>query len=130
VQNKDLWKLLMKPLAKYFNTGSLTLRELANLTYDLHIIKLQAPKLYSIIVDYFLKQNFTEKDLNDLGLRVSVNFLHSLSYSFGSLDNEAFFSVMRRYIMTNIDKFNKFQLLKLLDIYKYNINFLRDYQSA
>lgn len=31
---------------------------------------------------------------------------------------------MRRYIVANIDKFNKFQLIKLLDIYKFNVNFL------
>ena len=31
---------------------------------------------------------------------------------------------MRRFIMTNIDKFNRFQLIKLLDIYKYNSHFM------
>jgi hypothetical protein len=35
VQNKELWRLLMKPLVKNFNEGTISLRELANLTYDL-----------------------------------------------------------------------------------------------
>lgn len=124
VQNKELWKLLMQPLIRNFNEGSISLRELSSLTYDLYIIKLQSPRLYEIIVDYFIKQTFNESDLSQLGLRVSVNFLHSLMYCHGSLKHEGFFSVMRRFIMTNIDKFNRFQLIKLLDIYKYNSHFM------
>ena len=32
--------------------------------------------------------------------------------------------MIRKYIMINIDKFNKFHLIKLLDIYKYNEHFM------
>ena len=31
--------------------------------------------------------------------------------------------------MSNLDRFNKFQLIKLLDIYKYNQAFLNESQS-
>lgn len=120
----------MQPLVKNFNDGTVSLRELANLTYDLYIIKLHAPKLFDIIVHYFLKRAFTERDLIYLGNRVSVNFVHSLAFCHGTLNNEVFFGVLRRYIVENIDKFNKFQLLKLLDIYKFNVHFLQGESSV
>lgn len=91
VQNKDIWKLLMQPLLKAFNEGTVSLREMANLTYYLSIVKLQSPKFFDIVVDYFLKKYFNERDLTNLGLRLSVNFIHSLCYSHGSLNNDAFF---------------------------------------
>ena len=77
-----------------------------------------------------MKRGFTERDLVYLGNRVSVNFLHSLAYCHGGLKNEEFFAVMRKYIIANIDKFNKFQLIKLLDIYKFNVNFLATASQA
>ena len=40
VQDKDVWKHLMPPLMKHFKEGTITLRELSNMTYDLFIIKL------------------------------------------------------------------------------------------
>jgi len=36
------------------------------------------------------------------------------------------FTIVRKYIMVNIEKFNKFQLIKLLDIYKYNERFINN----
>ena len=123
VQNKELWRLLMPSLLHGFNSRSYTLRDLANLTYDLYVIKLQSPKLYFIIVDYFVKQKYDEKDLIYLGARVAVNFLHSITYCNGQEKNEAFFKVVRRFVINNIDTFNRFQLIKLLDIYKYNVHF-------
>lgn len=52
---------------RHFNEGGITLRELANLAYDLKIINLKSPKIYEIIVDYYTKHGFTEKDLISLG---------------------------------------------------------------
>ncbi len=40
VQNKELWRRLMPPLLRHLREGTVSLRELANLTYDLYIIKL------------------------------------------------------------------------------------------
>jgi len=40
VQDKEVWKHLMPPLVKHFKNGSITLRELSNVTHDLFIIKL------------------------------------------------------------------------------------------
>jgi hypothetical protein len=54
-------------MLKHFNEGVITLRELANLTYDLKIINLKSPKIYEIIVDYFTKQGFTDVELIGLG---------------------------------------------------------------
>ena len=71
-------------------------------------------------MNYFLNNKWSETDLIYLGARVAVNFLHSLAYCHGQETNEEFFKVMRRFIVQNIDTFNKFQLIKLLDIYKYN----------
>jgi hypothetical protein len=114
----------MPPLIKYFKNESINLRELSNLTHDLFKIKLQSPKLYQIIADYFLRSTGGERELNEIGLRLAVNFLHSLLYSHPQLDSEELFTILRKYIMVNIEKFNKFQLIKLLDIYKYNEKFM------
>jgi hypothetical protein len=57
----------MMSLLKNFNDGSITLRELANLAYDFKIINLKSPKMYEIIVDYFIKHGFTDVALISLG---------------------------------------------------------------
>jgi hypothetical protein len=119
----------MQSLLRSFNSGDITLREIANLTYDLHIINLKSPKIYAIIVDYFLKHGFTDVQIWDLGYRIGVNFVHSLMYNHSELTNEEFFIVIRRFMLSNMDKFNKFQLIKLLDIYKYNATFMNEPQS-
>ena len=41
----------------------------------------------------------------------------------GNHINQAFFAVLKTYILSYLDKFSRFQLIKLLDIYKYNSNF-------
>jgi hypothetical protein len=119
-----VWKHLMPPLIKYFKNESINLRELSNLTHDLFKIKLQSPKLYQIIADYFIRSTGGEQELNQIGSNLAVNFLHSLLYSHPQLDSEEMFTILRKYIMVNIEKFNKFQLIKLLDIYKYNEKFM------
>ena len=116
-------------LLKNFNDGSITLRELANLAYDFKIINLKSPKMYEIIVDYFIKHGFTDVALINLGLRTSVNFIHAIFFCHPILSNDAFFLVTRKFIMMNLDRFNKFQLIKLLDIYKYNQTFMNETQS-
>ena len=116
--------MLLPTFIKSLNEGSLSLRELVTITQNLYILRLQSPKLYEIIVDYFIRRkSFTEADLQSLGFRSAVNFLHALLYCHGELKHEEFFGLMRRYITSNIDEFNKFQLIKLLDIYKYNVHF-------
>ena len=102
------------------------MREIANLTYDLYVIKLQSPKLYHIIVDYYIKHSFDERSLLGLGNRVAVNFLHSLAFCHPNLQSVEMFAVMRKYMMVNMDRFNRFQLIKLLDIYKYNQAFMQE----
>jgi hypothetical protein len=119
----------MMSLLKNFNDGSITLRELANLAYDFKIINLKSPKMYEIIVDYFIKHGFTDVALINLGLRNSVNFIHAIFFCHPTLSNDAFFTVTRKFIMMNLDRFNKFQLIKLLDIYKYNQTFMNETQS-
>ena len=57
----------MISLLKNFNEGSITLRELANLAYDFKIINLKSPKMYEIMVDYFIKHGFTDVALINLG---------------------------------------------------------------
>lgn len=112
VQDKDVWKHLMPPLIKYFKNETISLRELSNLTHDLFKIKLQSPKLYQIIADYFLrkfdKNGGGENELTALDIRIAVNFIHSLMYSHPQLSSEEMFTVIRKYIMMNIDRFNKF----------------------
>ena len=131
VQNKEIWKLLIQQLVKNFSQGTVTLRELTSITQDLYIIKIQSPKLYEIIVDYFTnRKQFTDQDLTNLGVRSSVNFIHAIACCHGELNNEAFFTIMRRYIMTNIEAFSKYQLIKLLDIYKFNVHFLSSVGSS
>lgn len=109
VQNKELWRLLLPPTVRMLSEGSFTLRELGTLSHNLYIVRMQSPKLYDIIVDYFInKKRFNEKDLLSLGSRSAVNFLHAIAFCHGDLNNEDFFSVMRRYIMSNIEAFNRF----------------------
>ena len=85
----------MMSLLKNFNEGSITLRELANLAYDFKIINLKSPKIYEIIVDYFIKHSFTDVALINLGQRTSVNFIHAIFFCHPTLSNEAFFTVTR-----------------------------------
>lgn len=40
------------------------LEDLAFITYDFYINKLNSPKMYKIIEDYFMKQEYNEEDLN------------------------------------------------------------------
>ena len=80
-------------------------------------------------MDYFLRHGFTDVQIRDLGYRIGVNFVHSLMYNHGELTNEEFFTVIRRFMLANMDRFNKFQLIKLLDIYKYNERFMSEAQS-
>lgn len=109
VQHKELWRLLLPPLVRMLSEGSFNLRELGTLTHNLYIVRMQSPKLYDIIVDYFVnKKGFTDKDLANLGARSAVNFLHAIAFCHGDLNNEDFFTVMRRYIMSNIEVFNRF----------------------
>ena len=98
----------MISLVAHMNEGTLTVREVANLVYDLKIINLKSPKLYDIIIDYFLKQGFNEKDLFGLGERMSVNFIHSLFYCHPTLQSEGFFALTRRFVTMHINTFNKF----------------------
>ena len=58
-----------------------------------------------------------------------MNFIHSIFYCHPTLSNEAYFQVIRRFILSNLDRFNKFQLIKILDIYKYNQVFMNETQS-
>jgi hypothetical protein len=58
-----------------------------------------------------------------------VNFIHSIFYCHPTLSNEAYFQVIRRFILSNLDRFNKFQLIKILDIYKYNQVFMNETHS-
>ncbi len=54
----------MPTFIKYLNEGSLSLRELATITQNLYVLRLQSPKLYEIIVDYFIRRKgYTESDL-------------------------------------------------------------------
>lgn len=98
----------MISLVSHMNEGTLSIREVANLVYDLKIINLKSSKLYDIIIDYFMKQGFNEKDLMSLGERMSVNFLHSVFYCHPNLKNEGFFGLTRRFIVMQMNSFNKF----------------------
>jgi hypothetical protein len=64
--NKDLWLLTLKQLSYFFKSQEMKTIDLAHLTYNLYVMKLYSPKLYEMIVDYFLKQKIDEADLSDL----------------------------------------------------------------
>lgn len=84
---------------KNFNEGTVTLRELSNLSYDLKIINMKSPKIFEIIVDYFMKNGFKESQLLDLGTRSAVNFFHSIYFSHPKLVKEDFFQYTRRFAL-------------------------------
>eukprot|EP00347_Sterkiella_histriomuscorum_P005797 403355233 len=122
-QNKDLWLAVLKQTSAYFKQSQFDVKDLTNLSYNLYIIKIQSPKLFQIIIDYFLKQGFDEKTLSTLQQVDAINFIHSMFYCHQGLDNEDFFKVVRLYIISNLDQFNKLKLTKLVDVFKFNSKF-------
>jgi len=40
-----------------------------------------------------------------------------------SLENEEFLRIIKAYMLNNLDIFDKLQLIKLLDVYKFNQKF-------
>lgn len=113
----------MKPLLFLFNTKQLQLADLASISHQLFIVKLQAPKLFEIIVKYFLDQGYTSRDLEGIGHRSAMNLIHSVAYCHNKNDNQEFFNIVKAYIKNNMDSFNKFKLIKALDIFKFLENF-------
>ena len=53
IRNKELWSLLTKGLVTLMNTRQLNCSNIANITWDLHLLKLKSSKLYEFIVTYF-----------------------------------------------------------------------------
>ncbi|CDW79840.1 UNKNOWN [Stylonychia lemnae] len=121
--NKDLWILSLKQLSFFFKSQEMRLSDLTILTYNLYVMKLYSPKLYQMIVDYFLKQRYSETEMCELRPVMVVNFILSMSYMHKTLENDEFFKVVRAYIINNLDSFNKLLLTKLLDVFKYNQKF-------
>ncbi len=97
--------------------------DLQVLLYELYVVKLKSQKLYSIILDYYLSMNESEKDLNSIDLNYSVKFLHSMFCCNPLLDNEEFIEIVKNFTISNMKSFNKLQLLKILDIYKFSETF-------
>ena len=58
--NKDLWILTLKQLSFLFKSQEMNCADLMQLTFNLYVIKLYSPKLYQMIVEYFVKQNIDE----------------------------------------------------------------------
>lgn len=46
-----------------------------------------------------------------------------------SLENEEFLRIIKAYMLNNLDIFDKLQLIKLLDVYKFNQKFALSNQN-
>lgn len=50
----------MKYSLYFFKTETFDLDDIAFLTYDYYVVKLNSQKVYSLIVDYFMKNDYSE----------------------------------------------------------------------
>ena len=69
------------------NNRQLDCKNLANVTWDLHLIKLKSPKLYAHFVNYFNAMNYSEVDLGKLYVNVAIKFCFAIGRLHGKLDN-------------------------------------------
>jgi len=76
-----------------------------------------------MILDYYLNMEESEKNLDLLELRASVNFLHSFYFCYPQNNSEEFLKITKNFILTHLDHFNKLQLVKMVDIFKYSEKF-------
>lgn len=67
-----------------------------------------------------MDRKFDESHLQSLTKRLAANFIHGLFFSYQGMDNRDFFRVISSYLSSNLEGFNKLELLKLLDMFKYN----------
>lgn len=97
--------------------------------YNFHVVKLQSPKLFDIMLDYYLSMSPEEKDLANINQRQAVNFIHSFFYCYPNLVSEEFLKITKGYILAHLDRFNKLQLVKMLDVFKYSSKFSQHNQT-
>ena len=53
IKDKELWSFLTKGLITLMNTRQLSCKNLANVTWDLYLLKMKSSKLFNFIVIYF-----------------------------------------------------------------------------
>lgn len=98
--------------------------DVAHMTYYLFLIKINSPQFYGFIVKYIIEDmNFGQSHLLALSQRLAVNFIHGMFYSNQGLDNQDFFDLISGYLSHNLESFNKLELYKLLDMFKFNEKF-------
>lgn len=119
----------MKQSLHYFNYKLFNVDDLSQLIYNFQIVKLQSPKLYDIMLDYYLSMTPEEQDLTSIDQRDAVNFIHSFYYCKPSIESDDFLRITKNYILTRLDHFNKLQLTKMLDVFKYNSKFSQQNQN-
>ena len=68
-KNREVWGHLMRALVHEMNKRNLSLLDICNITFDLHIAKLRSPQVFSCIVQYCCHNNFTsEQYVREAGL--------------------------------------------------------------
>mmetsp|Transcript_19988 Transcript_19988/g.14700 ORF Transcript_19988/g.14700 Transcript_19988/m.14700 type:complete len:270 (+) Transcript_19988:519-1328(+) len=123
VQNSSIWVWLMRRVTLQMKAHALSCRDLSYIVYALFVVKLQAPKMIDIIVKYFNDMGFNEKDLVTEGDRISINFIHQISYLNGGLADRKFFGVVSAFARARLEHLNRFKVVKLLDVFKYMQHF-------
>jgi len=91
--------------------------------FNLVIVRLNSPKLYEIILDYYLNLPEEERDLSKMKIKHACYFIHCIFYSNSNLKNDEFLKIAKTYILDNLSGFNKLQLAKMLDLFKFSDKF-------
>ena len=86
-------------------------------------MKVSSQKLFEFIIKYLKMQQFNHEGLSLLQQDRVILFLECISKWYYTLDDREFSEIVDNYIVDNIDRFNKSELQKLLDLLKLNPNF-------
>jgi len=98
----------------------LGIEELSFIAYNLYTVKLRAPKILDMIMNYPIEVGWTVRDYSECSQKHSVNFFHAISYLNGNTQNKEFIKLTRDYIDANLKRFSNGHLTKkIIHIFKF-----------
>jgi hypothetical protein len=68
---------------------------------------MNSPKLYEIILDYYMSMEEADRNLNNLDRRHATTMIHSFFFVHPSIDSPEFLKIVKCYILENLTHFNK-----------------------
>jgi hypothetical protein len=99
IQNKDIWKHLLKEITYLMETARLTLQELITLVDALKKAGLKSENLAHKIVEYFLFKAYDEIEIIKHGMPLGLAFFSSFGTMYGDIvKNQNFRNVLVDYL--------------------------------